>query len=60
MARRVITKRMGEVLLERGMINQKELEKAVVEMAGGARPKDEAMIGEYKTLLGKVRGSGPR
>ena len=29
MARRLITKRIGEILLERGVINRKELEKAV-------------------------------
>ena len=29
MARRIITKRIGEVLLERGVISQKELEKAL-------------------------------
>ncbi len=29
MARRIITKRLGEVLLERGVINQKQLEKAL-------------------------------
>lgn len=49
MARRLITKRLGEVLLERGVINQKELEKAL------AHQKERGgLMGEILIHLGFV------
>ena len=49
MARRIITKRLGEVLLERGVINLKELEQAL------ARQKEQGgLMGQILIQLGFV------
>lgn len=49
MARRIITKRIGEVLLERGVITQKELEKAL------AHQKEHGgLVGQILIQLGCV------
>ena len=49
MARRVITKRIGEVLLERGMINRKELDKALEH-----QKEHGGLIGQVLIQLGFV------
>ena len=49
MAKRLITKRLGEVLLERGVINQKELEKALT-----YQKEHGGLMGEILIHLGFV------
>lgn len=49
MARRIITKRIGEVLLERGIINQKELEKALA-----YQKEHGGLVGQILIQLGSV------
>ncbi len=49
MARRIITKRIGEVLLERGVITQKELEKALA-----LQKEQGGLMGQILIQLGYV------